>query len=148
MKEFICIAPGNSLHYKDTFQMVEKGEIRIGNTHIHNGKDGHFHFIMPNGELIDVDHAAKWITTLPVRRDKPLILSRKYGDMEYETIDGTDYPFVEKIGHIPSDYDGIMAVPFSVLETDYEDIFQIEGMIQTPVINGRPKYIRLLVKKK
>jgi hypothetical protein len=55
---------------------------------------------------------------------------------------------VDKIRDIPIDYEGLMAVPATILECKYLMQFNIHRVIYTPIYNGKKIYPRVVISNK
>ena len=101
-----------------------------------------------------------WYTNLDIeKRHEDLILFRSYTPENYPHYDNYDAIEVSKTADIPCDYDGIMGVSITFLDKYNPDQFEILGLDRCTVpkeyliggrvaINGKPKYARILIKRK
>jgi len=108
-----------------------------------------------------------WFTNLDVKkRHEELILYRKYNEKDYPKYDNYDAINVDSTKDIPCDYDGAMGVPITFMDKYNPDQFEIisandvrvnenipfkeHGLIKDKegAINGKPTYVRILIKKK
>ena len=112
-------------------------------------------FTIPNGSEKKFGNIC-WYTSMDMGRcseKEHIRTGRTMGDMERPMIEGTDALFIDKVAHMPDDYDGIMALPVSAITCDwlYND-FDITGKHDNPFIrvNGNPKntFKRILVRRK
>lgn len=104
-----------------------------------------------NNEKIVPLGFAVWATTFDVVRP-PQKLKKFEG--AWECYDGTNIINVDKAKDIP-DYEGEMGVPTSYIDKICYDQFEIVGIASNykgvycrPIINGKMKYSRLIIKKK
>lgn len=121
---------------------------------------------------------ACWFTNLDIeKRHESLILFKNYSEDEYPRYDNYDAIEVSKTAEIPCDYSGIMGVPVTFLDKYNPDQFEIIGffnnynpetadkslgqiygdavhvdstksLFRGPVINGKAKYFRILIRRK
>jgi hypothetical protein len=82
------------------------------------------------------------------KRHEDLILYKYYTPEEYPKYDNYDAINVDKTVDIPMDYAGDMGVPITFLDKYNPEQFNIEGIIQCPVINGKALYVRIIIKNK
>ena len=116
-----------------------------------------------------------WFTTMPVHKQKALKLTKTYKGNEdkYPKYDNYDAINVDRVKDIPMDYDGVMGVPLGYLDNQiegYEVIWQASGNswknapgilksigfdetmkygggLGTAILNGKPKYTRIMIRK-
>ena len=118
-----------------------------------------------------------WFTNLEhSKRNQPLDLYKKYNAEDYPKYDNYDAIEVSKTAEIPMDYDGVIGVPITFLYKHCPIQFEIVGffnnykpetanielgmiygdavnvtstksLFRGPVINGKAKYFRILIKK-
>lgn len=116
-----------------------------------------------------------WFTNLSHnKRNEKLILYKNYIPEDYPKYDNYDAIEVGKVVNIPQDYDGVMGVPITFLDKYNPEQFEIVGIacgnswknypqtleklnfnpnikygggLGTPIINGKPTYARILIKK-
>jgi hypothetical protein len=110
-----------------------------------------------------------WFTNIPhKKRNEDILLYKKYygNESEYTTYDNYDAIEVSKVKDIPVDYDGLMGVPITFLDKFNPNQFEIiwttdrggDGMLEdykkkhdrfdSPVVNGKGIYKRIIIKKK
>jgi len=166
-KQFLIICPQNAFKYKEIFPYVKEGKIWSG--YIFNKT---LDFIMSDDYVITkngyIDNDGKkhgkvsgicWMTNLFVsKRNEPLILTKKYNEIDYPTYDNYDAIDVGRVENIPKDYDGIMGVPITILGKYCPNQFEIIGEANhgsdnqydlfKPIVNGKEKYPRILIKHK
>ena len=78
-------------------------------------------------------------------------LTKKYNAEEYPKFDNIEAINVNRVKKIPYDYEGIMGVPITFLSWYYPqyEIVGIEGNGKCcPMVNGKAKFARVLIKKK
>jgi len=140
-RKFVIIGSGNALTTKDIFPLVKEGKIWLG----YGFEAGNAYFKTPNPEafgfakgvynpetgLVKFRNVA-WLTNLDLaKRHEDLILYKKYDPEKYPTYDNYDAIEVSRIKDIPSDYYGVMGVPFTFLESHNPDQFEILGITKT-----------------
>lgn len=203
-KKFILIANKNCITYKEVFPLIKHNKLWVGRTpmsedllfeipkslvsnFIQNGKKGSKYKVV-DGKVLGRSTSI-WITNLEHgRRHQPLQLmtmeeNLKYskhkeikGRTAYDRYDNYDAIEVPYTDAIPSNYEGVMAVPISFLDKYCPEQFDILGVTQRNndpyklkkystkqyanandlnargviIINGVPKsmYARILIRKK
>ena len=130
-----------------------------------------------NGHKVMRVSSICWYTNLDhTKRHTELDLYKKYNAEEYPKYDNYDAIEVSKTAEIPMDYDGVMGVPITFLDKYCPTQFEIVGffnnykpetanielgmiygdavnvtstksLFRGPVINGKAKYFRILIKK-
>ena len=133
-KSFIVIGSMNAITYKEFFPLLKHNQVWLGN------KSGGLEFEVPmdfeqNNTYIKNDKKfAKfgnivWFTNLDfARRHEDIILYRDYDANEYPTYDNYDAIEVAKVKDIPRDYEGVMGVPITFLQSHNPKQFEILGM--------------------
>ena len=148
-KQFIVIGNINATTYKEIFPLIMDNKIWLGN----GFQKGNAYFATPFGaDYDDGVYDAKtglvkfrnccWLTNIDHgRRHQKLHLmtmadNLKYSKhreiknkpyQKYDNYNAIEVPYVDAI---PSDYDGIMGVPSSVLDKYNPDQFEIVGMVE------------------
>lgn len=158
-KEFLIVAPLTAIVYADCFDDIKNKRIKTGITlHKHNTA-----FDKPDGTTSEI--GAVWFTNMDNGHVPPMLeLHSMAWNMEnnkrfatecrirgikpYQCLDGTDILEVQSYLGIPSDFDGIMAVPTSFIQHWNYDQFDVLGRIQAPTIDGKTLYERFLIKRK
>lgn len=157
-KKFVIIGNINSVNYIGIFPLIREGKMRVGANEKGGTRRGNtMCFTVPDdftGKTIDVDGvpmaevAAWWFTNLDYeKRNEKLILRKHYSPEEYPTYDNYDAVNVDKVDQIPCDYDGVMGVPITFLAKYNPEQFEIIGIV-IPKINGKRKYLRILIRRK
>ena len=138
--QFSIIGPLNSIGYRNIFPHILNNTLWLGAT-MHNG--AYFsmphHYVQPKGKDITKLGFARWLTNVehdqqPAhmvlhtmeynRKNNFRIASRPYAYHTYDNYDAIEVPFVSGI---PSDYDGVMGIPFSFLDSYNPSQFRIVG---------------------
>lgn len=180
-KKFLILGNMNAITYKEVFSLIIQNKVWLGVTNFSSdmvfavpknfevrdsykiraeqmGFSGHYTRIGNLCWLTNFEHG---------RRHKPLKLMtleenflnskhkevRGVGYPKYDTCDAIEVPFVDAI---PSDYNGLMAVPVTFLNKYCPDQFEILGKIDTdtrnestlalPIINGKRKFKRIAIR--
>ena len=175
-KKFIIIGNQNAITYKEIFQLIIDNKIWLGINPNKTMEFSIPMSYNKWSRIEDNRKYAKlggisWFTNVPYVYDrKPLILTKSYYDNpsaypKYENFDAIN---VDKVADIPMDYDGVMGVPITFLKyycpsqfTIIDgcnrylilDSFNINEKVRNERghccnINGKPKYFRVLIKKK
>lgn len=195
-KQFVVIGSMNSITYKEVFPLIKNNKMWLGN----GFHAGNAYFSAPVAKeyaegvydqetgLVKFRNVC-WFTNLDHgRRHKPLPLMTMDDNLKfskhkeikgkqsydkYDNYDAIEVPFTDSI---PSDYEGIMAVPISFLDKYCPEQFEVLGVTQRNddpykikqyttedyanandlnargviIQNGHPKamYARVLIKKK
>ena len=119
-KKFLIIGNKNAITYKEFFPLLKDDEVWIGYTNIKE-------FLQPDGSIKKFGNIG-WFTNLDVaKRHEKLILWKNYTPEEYPKYDNYDAINVDKVSEIPCDYDGVMGVPITFLDSFNPDQFKILG---------------------
>ena len=175
-KKFLIIGNQNAISYGDIFPLLKSNRIWMGchNGDMafmvpadSEPRETRF-WIDENGQKWRSLGNAMWITNLDHnKRHEKLILWKKYNQDEYPTYDNYKAINVDKYADIPEDYDGVMGVPITFLQYYCPEQFEIlgqtnkkdvsaetESLRTDPIhrhgglINGKEKYMRILIRKK
>ena len=169
-KKFVIIGNVNAITYKEVFPLIKNNDIWFGAS-IHSG-DREFRVpddypLTAASYRIDENNlkyvrvkGVRWFTNLdyPLRHED-LILYTHYTPEEFPTYDNYDAIEVSKTSEIPCDYTGIMGVPITFLDKYNPEQFEIIGLDRYTVpkeylvggrvaIDGKPRYARILIRKK
>lgn len=137
MKDFLIIGTIDSMTYKVSKEKTLKKEIQFS----HSNR----YFNAPNGNKVDMSGAAGWITTFqPIGKQEV-----EYSEMqqEFKTIDHTDIRFLETCNQINENDMGLLAVPIGFLCKDTSK-YDMLSIINTPFVEGKARYKRIVIKKK
>lgn len=180
-KQFLIIGNMNCALYQEVFPYIKENKIWLGNG-MGRWISG---FIVPedyplygtearieNGKRIVATNNCLWLTNLDHgRRHQPLQLmtmadNLKYSkhkkskewEFAYKKYDNYEAIHIPYTDSIPSDYDGIMAVPLSFLDKYNPEQFEIVGEANhgsdniydlfKPTIDGKEKFKRVLIRKR
>jgi hypothetical protein len=174
-KKFLIIGNVNAISYKDIFQLFRENKIWLGAS-IHSG-DREFGVpddyplnaagfrIDENGKKYIRVKGVRWFTNLDYQeRHEDLILYKTYNPVEYPKFDNYDAINVDVTKNIPCDYPGCMGVPLTFMDKYNPEQFEIidalnrYSVLNGPTeetsgkylsqINGKPIYIRVVIKNK
>ena len=178
-KQFLIISGINNITYKEVFVSIMQNKTWSG----HGMGRWISGFIVPdnyplsgtearieNGKRIVSTNNCMWLTNIEHgKRHEPLQLMtmadnlryskhekiREQGYPKYDNYDAIHVWFTDSI---PSDYDGIMAVPITFLDKYNPEQFEIIGEANhgsdseydfvAPMLNGKPIFKRLLIRKR
>lgn len=168
-KDFIILGNQNAITYKEIFPLIKDGKVFFGAS-IHSGDR---EFRVPNdyplkasGYRIDENghkyirvKGIRWYTNIDHKqRHESLILYKEYDPEDYPKYDNYDAIEVSKTKEIPKDYDGAMGVPITFFDKYNPNQFEVLGELKhgsdgefdfaKPIINGKEKYTRIVIKRK
>ena len=173
-KKFVIIGAFNAITYKEIFPLIKANKMWLGN----GFKSGNAFFKTPYFKefakgVYDAESGlvkfrnVTWFTNLDIaKRHEDLILYKTYTPEDYPKYDNYDAINVDKTKEIPMNYKGVMGVPITFLDkynpeqfeilssNDYRKTktipFKSHGLIKDKEgsINGKPKYVRILIKNK
>lgn len=142
-KQFLIIGNQNAITYKEIFPLLKDAKMFLG---VHTNKV--FWFQVPNsypmtGSRVKEENGLKyisvpaisWFTNMdyPKRHEDQLLFKVYKGhESEYPKYDNYDAINVDKTKDIPADYDGVMGVPITFLNTYNPDQFEILGLTTSP----------------
>jgi len=170
-KKFVIIGSLNAITYKEIFELIKQDKLWLG-----NGFQGGNAYFEPKdktsfgaGVLNEETGLVKfrnvtWYTNLDIKkRDEELIIYKKYNEKDYPFYDNYNAINVDKVAEIPIDYEGFMGVPITFLDKHNKKQFEILGIMNTgeenkgirkpntphgrPIVNGKEKYLRVLIRK-
>lgn len=112
MKKFLILGNPNAITYKDFFPYLQSREVFV-----HSANDTinfSMFFLTDGGEIKQV--ASVWFTNLNSNYTyRELTLDKKYDVDKYNHLLNYDAINVDKVKDIPYDYDGVMAVPITIM---------------------------------
>lgn len=169
-KDFIIIGNQNALTYKEIFPLFMQNKIWYGASIHSHGRDFRVPDDYPlrayeyrtdeNGYKYINVKGVRWFTNIDYdERHEDLILYKTYSPEAYPKYDNYDAIEVGKTADIPCDYYGIMGVPISFMDKYNPEQFDIIGLDRYTVpkeylvggrvaINGKPKYARILIRRR
>ncbi|MBP0954064.1 MAG: adenine-specific methyltransferase EcoRI family protein [Oscillospiraceae bacterium] len=136
-KSFLILGSQNNITYKEVFPLLMANKVWLGN------KSGDMAFAVPDdyepretrywqdetGQKWRSLGNICWFTNLDIRkRHEELILVKYYNPDEYPHYDNYDAIEVSKVSEIPLDYEGVMGVPITFLDSYNPDQFEILGI--------------------
>ena len=162
----------NAITYKEIFPLIKDNKIWLGI----GFRGGAAHFISNYEDTATANDRKEgmirvsgvhWFTKLDIaKRHEDLLLYKTYTPEDYPKYDNYDAINVDKTKEIPMNYKGAMGVPITFLDkynpeqfeilssNDYRKTktipFKSHGLIKDKEgsINGKPKYVRILIKNK
>ena len=176
-KKFIIIGNINALSYKEIFPLIKDEKIWLGASIKSGDREFGIpdHYSLnaantredENGKKFIRVKGVRWFTNIDFKkRHEKLILYKKYSEYNYQKFDNYNAINVDKTKDIPIDYEGAMGVPITFLDRHNPDQFEIlnandilvnnkisfkeHGLIKDKdgSINGKPKYVRVVIRNK
>lgn len=166
-KKFLVIGNMNAITYKEIFPLVKDNQAWLG---YHNGEMAFKvpSYSKPRKTRFWIDESgqkwrslgnAMWFTNIDVSyRHKLLVLKKEYNPIIHRSFDNYDAINVPKVSEIPFNYDGIMAVPLTILTKYNPEQFEIVGEANhgsdnpydlfMPIIDRKEIFKRILIRKK
>ena len=135
-KFFIIVGNRNAITYKEIFPLIRDDKLWLGN----GFQAGNAYFGIP--EDADTSIYAKgvydpttklvkfrnccWFTNMDIqKRHEKLLLWKNYSQDDFPKYDNYDAINVDKVANIPVDYDGVMGVPITFLDSYNPEQFEI-----------------------
>lgn len=166
-KKFLVIGNMNAITYKEIFPLIQDNKAWLG----YNNGDMAFRVPMdsePRATRFWIDKTgqkwrslgnAMWLTNLDVSyRHETMSLITAYNPDIHRTFDNYNAINVPKVALIPYNYDGIMAVPLTILHKYNPTQFEIIGEANhgsdnpydlfAPTIDGKLIFKRILIRHK
>ena len=157
----------NAITYKEIFPLIQNNEAWLG----YNNGDMAFRvpenteprktrfWIDDTGQKWRSLGNAMWLTNLDVAyRHKTMALTTSYNPLIHRKFDNYEAINVPKVSLIPYNYNGVMAVPLTILNKYNPDQFEIVGEANhgsdnpydlfKPVIDGKSIFKRILIRVK
>lgn len=174
-KKFIILGNVNAISYKEIFPLFKDNKMWLGPSISSGDRMFNIPDDYPlNAASCGIDERGKrfirvkgvrWFTNLDnKKRHEELILYKHYTPEEYPKYDNYDAINVDKTADIPMDYDGAMGVPITFLDKYNPKQFEIidgigrYSMLTGPTpetmgkyltkVNNKPKYARVIIRKK
>lgn len=163
-KTFIILGNQNVISTKDVFPLFISNKITTGyETHSHCR-----YFNTPDGRTVSVGGVC-WLTNIRINKnfDNSIFKTKHENELNgvvYKYYDNYDALNVDKVAEIPIDYNGVLGVPLTFIHKYDKDLFEILGLTNstkslsyclkdnrydtTAVIDGKEKYVRLLIKRR
>ena len=177
-KKFIVLGNMNAITYKEIFPYIKENKLWWGCST--SGSARNMWFICPDSYEADIKNdnykeeggkkmrrvqGIEWYTNIEhKKRNTPLDLYKRYSN-EYPKYDNYDAIEVSKVAEIPADYNGVMGVPITFLDSYCPEQFEIvwtsdrggDGKIENlkipnqarydaPTVNGVGVYKRIFIK--
>lgn len=149
--KFLIVSNGNSITYKDVYQLLLQNKLWIGVSLWFR-----MCMFLVKGKLTPMNNVV-WLTNLEHGIEQPFLpLTREYDPSYYPRYDNCDAINVDKVCNIPKDYDGIMGVPISFIGKHNKRQFDIVGVRKGDdgkdlryQLNGKTiqPYFRFLIKR-
>lgn len=117
-----------------------------GNTYVGYNYNATY-FVRPDGSKKNINNCILLSTVKP---DKPHFVEpqlSKNDHVEYPYIDGTDIINIDSSRDIPKNYTGLMAVPLSYIKFHNPYKYKIIDCLNSPPVNGKPKFSRWVIKE-
>lgn len=168
-KEFLIVGNMNKIICKEIFPFIRDNKVWLGYNSgcdvwfkvpdIYEEKKTGFKIDENNQKWRRIGNIC-WFTNLSVeKRRENILLFREYSSELYPKYDNYDAINVDKVADIPCDYYGVMGVPITFMQYYNPDQFEIVGLDRYTIppealvggraaINGKPKYARLLIKRR
>lgn len=156
-KKFLIIGNLNAIPYKEVFPLIKENEMWLGVKNVNTDmifkvpsyyeEKSYRFWVDKDGQKWRSLGNSCWFTNLDhKKRHEEMLLYKKYNAEEYPKYDNYDAIEVSKVTDIPMDYNGIMGVPITFLGKYCPEQFEIISGAK-PIINGKHKYFRILVKR-
>jgi len=140
-KKFLIIGSKNATTCKEIFKLVMENILWLG----HGFANGNAFFSTPNGYVREFATGVYdertglvkfrnvgWFTNMDnPKRHEEIPLFKKYTPAQYPAYDNYDAIEVGKVAEIPVDYDGVMGVPITFLDSYNPEQFEIVGITKT-----------------
>lgn len=141
-KKFLVLGRMSAIHYSEIFPYIKQKRIWLGygfnlsmiyKTPYENTNEDNRKFVLANGLNPDENYikvpAITWYTNLDhTKRHEMLDLVCHYSSEEYPRYDNFDAIDVGRVQDIPSDWDGVMGVPDTILGQFNPEQFEILGL--------------------
>ena len=145
-KQFLILGNKNAVEYREVFPLIKDNIIWLG-------VSSPLEFDTPYGPTKQVQGLVRWFTNMEhtVRHyhlnylTVSQLVKLGYWFNRYDNYDAIEVPDVSKI---PIDYVGVMGVPITFLDHYNPDMFEIVGSINAPLLDGKYKYKRLLIRSR
>lgn len=174
-KKFLVIGNQNAITYSELFPLFKDNKLWLGTK---SGDMSFMvpHYYEPRKTRFWIDESGQkwrsmgnicWYTNLEhSKRSEELIQFKTYSSDAYPEYDHYNAINVDKVRDIPFDYNGAMGVPITFLDKYNPSQFEIldaneyrkndsvplkkHGLIKDKdgSINGKPKYVRILIKRR
>ena len=158
-KKILVIGNMNAITYKEIVPHIIADELWLGNT----GNNGMYFIVPEEHTYVDTYKFKKeidgqkvcrmgnvcWFTNIPSDKENPLIETNvKYDPIIHPTYSNMEGIECSHMCDLPMDYDGIIGVPITYLFKHNPTQFKIVGYTNSPKIDNKAIYKRLLIQKR
>ena len=176
-KQFVIIGNMNAITYKEIFPLIKENKVWLGPSIKSGDREFGIPEYYPvtaatsrvdeNGNKFIRVKGVRWFTNLDhAKRHEDMILYRTYTSEEYPKYDNYDAINIDRVQDIPADYFEAMGVPITFLDKYNPEQFEIinandirlndtvpfkaHGLIKDKdgTIDGKPKYVRMVIKRR
>ena len=176
-KKFLILGSFNAITYKDFFPLVKDNKVWLGINNgemifeLPKNSGNNNTYEVDGKTYANFGNIAWWTNLSHPKRSEKLNLQKIYTPSKYPKYDNYDAINVDKVTDIPKDYRGIMGVPITFIDKHNPKQFEIVGMAAgnsratgfnfevaykahkedrggCGVVNGKRKYVRILIKNK
>ena len=175
-KKFLIIGNHNAITYKEIFSLIKDNQLWLGHSHpVAFRVPDHYEMRTVRSWRDEEGNNwrslgnACWFTNLDIaKRHEKLIAFQHFDEQQHPSYDNYDAVEVSKVASIPVDYDGIMGVPITFLNSYNPDQFTILGTsdrggddvkeieairltekkLDSCFVDGQKVYKRLFIKRK
>jgi hypothetical protein len=154
-KKYLVVGHQNAITYKEVFPHIKNNKLWLGigfksnigyfvNKHYTDYAKSSHH----KDDMIRVSGVC-WYTNLQHnKRNEKLILYKKYNKNDYPKYDNYNAINVNKTIDIPVDYKDLVGVPISFLHKYNADQFEVVDKLNSPVLENKKIYKRIIIKIK
>lgn len=159
-KQCLIIGNQNAFTYAEIFELIKNNRLWTGYNMVKE-------FNQPDGSIKKFGNVC-WFTNMKTsKRDEEQVLTKTYNPIDYPTYENYNAIEVGKVVNIPKDYDGVMGVPITFIDKYNPNQFIIIGHTHSSdnspeveeirtdsnhrhggFINGKEKYMRILIRRK
>ena len=159
-KQCLIIGNQNAFTYAEIFELIKHNRLWTGYNMVKE-------FNQPDGSIKKFGNVC-WFTNMKTsKRNEELVLTKTYNPIDYPTYENYNAIEVGKVVNIPKDYDGVMGVPITFIDKYNPNQFIIIGHTHSSdnspeveeirtdsnhrhggFINGKEKYMRILIRRK
>ena len=164
-KQFLIIGNNNAITYKEIFPLIKDNQMWVGytanKTCIFRVGEGYTFDDRITKQINDGNYYGKvpaitWFTNLPnTKRNEEMVLTASYyaNPNAYPHYDNYDGINVDRLAKIPKDYEGVMGVPITIIDSYNPEQFEIikfrKGDDGKDLrFNGKVPYFRVLIRRK
>ena len=164
-RKFLIMGSLNAVKYKPVFPLIKAGKIWLGTKSSagdtmfdipENQVDNYLSYKKENSTYKMIDGQIKgrvggviWFTNLGVKKyPPPLELTAEYTPAAHPKYDGYNAVNADRVADIPKEYSEQIGVPISFLDKYNPNQFELVYYHENPVINGKHKYARFIIKRR